>query len=347
MSVNPSPILFPCRTMIAQGASDQRVAAPLNEPFGRWTGWVPLIAFPALVLALRAMLPPWAFMWLLAAAIFAGCKWLTWRQARVSGQVAGNWKRAAAYLLLWPGMEPQEFFARASKPRIQPNEWLGGIAKTLAGIALIRAGARIVTLQHSILGGWLGMIGLVLVLHFGTFHLIALAWQQAGIPVKPIMQRPLASRSLSELWGRRWNLGFRKLSHTWVFQPLQKRYGVAAGTLGAFLFSGLLHDLVISVPAHAGYGLPTAYFLAQGLGVLVERSVRGQSMGVVRGSGPGSRGVGRGIGSRVGGGVGYGVGRGATERLWAALVALGPLCGLFHPWFVVRVIGPFLRAIAG
>jgi alginate O-acetyltransferase complex protein AlgI len=283
-------------------------------------------------------------MWLLAAAIFAGCKWLTWRQARVAGQVSGNWKRTAAYLLLWPGMEPQEFFAEASeKSRIHPNEWLSGIAKTLAGMALIWAGARILNLHHPILGGWLGMIGLVLVLHFGTFHLIALAWQQAGIPVKAIMQRPLVSRSLSELWGRRWNLGFRKLSHTWVFQPLRKRYGVAAGTLGAFLASGLLHDLVISVPAHAGYGLPTAYFLAQGLGVLTERSVNGQSMAVVKGSCPGPVGAGSGFSSEMGGGIR----RGLTERLWVALVALGPLCALFHPWFVVRVIDPFLRAIAG
>ena len=134
------------------------------------------------------------------------------------------------------------------------------------------------------------------------------------------MQRPLESTSLSELWGKRWNLGFRKLSYSLVFRPLQRRFGVVAATLGAFLVSGLIHELVISVPARAGYGLPTAYFLAQGLGVLAERSAVGQRLGW---------------------------GRGIRGRLWAALIALGPLFCLFHPWFVLRVMLPFLHAIGG
>jgi hypothetical protein len=218
-------------------------------------------------------------------------------------------------------MEAQEFFENAAeKKHIPTSEWFAGVGKTLSGIALIWTGARLVSLRHPLFGGWVGMVGLVLLLHFGTFHLIALAWQRSGIPVKPIMQRPLASRSLSELWGKRWNLGYRKLSHTLVFLPLRKRFGLVAGALGAFLASGLLHDLVISVPARAGYGLPTAYFLAQGLGVLIERSQAGRR---------------------------FGLGRGTKGLLWTALIAISPLYALFHPWFVMRVIVPFLSAIAG
>jgi alginate O-acetyltransferase complex protein AlgI len=260
-------------------------------------------------------------MWLLAVAFFAGCKWQTWWEARSAGRVRGNWKRSAAYLLLWPGMDAREFFdVVTKKPRISPSEWFLGIAKTLTGAALVWVGARMVSLGHPILGGWCGMIGLVLFLHFGTFHLLALAWQRTGLGVRPIMQRPLASHSLSELWGMRWNLGFRTLSHTWVFRPLQKRFGPVAATLGAFLASGLLHDLVISLPARAGYGLPTAYFLVQALGVIAERSQTGQR---------------------------FGLGRGVRGWLWTALIAAGPVYVLFHPWFVMRVMVPFLRAIAG
>ncbi|HEV2195281.1 MAG TPA: hypothetical protein VGR55_06845 [Candidatus Acidoferrum sp.] len=91
-------------------------------------------------------------------------------------------------------------------------------------------------------------------------------------------------------------------------------------TLGAFAASGLLHDLAISVPAGAGYGLPTAYFLVQGIGVIAERSKTGKR---------------------------FGLGRGARGWLWIALIAAGPVYALFHPWFVVRVIDPFLRVIAG
>lgn len=302
-------------------ASRANATSRPHEPSHRWLAWAPLILLPALTIAFRSKLVPWAFMWLLAAAIFASCKLLTWWEASSHELAHRNWKRSAAYLLLWPGMQLREFFAVVpQKRRVPPTEWLAAIAKTVAGLGLLWIGARLISLGRPLLGGWAGMIGLVLVLHFGTFHLLALAWQHAGIPVKPIMQRPLASRSLSELWGKRWNLGFRALSHTWVFQPLQKRSGPAIATLGAFFASGLLHDLVISVPARAGLGLPTAYFVLQGCGVIAERSETGKR---------------------------FGLGRGVPGRLWTTLVSIGPLYALFHPWFVMRVIDPFLRAIAG
>lgn len=286
----------------------------------RWIGWIPLILLPLAALMFQDALPAWALMWLLAAGIFAGFKWQTWWDAAAARR-AGAWRRTLAYLLLWPGMDVDEFFEpRAVERRIAPREWLAAIGKTLAGAALIWAAAREIVSRHPIAAGWLAMIGLMLVLHFGTFQLIALAWQRAGINAEPIMQRPMASESLSELWGKRWNLGFRKLSHALVFQPLQKRFGTTAGIVGAFLASGLIHDLVISVPARAGYGLPTAYFLLQGFGALAERSRIGRRLGL---------------------------GRGVRGRLWTVLIAAGPVPCLFHPWFVMRVMVSFLRVIGG
>lgn len=303
----------------AERVPHQTEAPPITGRVPGWIGWAPLILLPLLSVILGAKQRPWVFMWLLAIAIFAGCKWLTWWQERIAG-FAANWKRSAAYLLLWPGMDAQDFLDSArEKPHIQAREWFAAIAKTIAGFALIWAGARVISLDHPMLGGWAGMVGLVLALHFGAFHLTALMWQRKGLPVKPIMQRPLVSCSLSELWGKRWNLGFRALSHAWVFQPLQRRFGTAAGTMSAFFASGLLHDLVISVPARAGYGLPTAYFFLQGLGVMAERSETGKRLGF---------------------------GRGTTGWLWTALIAAGPVYLLFHPRFVMRVMVPFLNAIA-
>ena len=302
-------------------ARPRRARFGAQSSWGHPIAWLPLMVLPLLAIAFCLRSRPWVFLWLLTAAIFAGCKWQTWWEARMAGRVAADWKRNAAYLLLWPGMDTREFFHTAARDRrIPPIEWRAALARTLAGIALLGAGARVVFLGHPMYGGWSGMLGVVLFLHFGTFQLLALAWRRAGLGVKPIMQRPLGSHSLGELWGRRWNSGFRTLSHAWVFEPLQRRFGLTAGTLGAFLASGLLHDLVISFPARAGYGLPTAYFLMQGLGVLVERSPTGQR---------------------------FGLGRGPRGWLWTALVAAGPLYVLFHPWFVMRVMVPFLSAIMG
>jgi alginate O-acetyltransferase complex protein AlgI len=85
-----------------------------------------------------------------------------------------------------------------------------------------------------------------------------------------------------------------------------------------FAVSGLIHDLVISLPARAGYGLPTLYFLLQGAGVTVERSRLGRRLGL---------------------------GQGLRGWLFMAVFLTVPVLGLFHPWFVLRVILPFMQAI--
>src|ERR1700688_1638923 len=134
------------------------------------------------------------------------------------------------------------------------------------------------------LAGWVGMLGIILVLHFRAFHILSLIWQSQGVDARPIMQAPLSAASLSDFWGRRWNLGFRQLTHRLIFRPARTRSGVLAATLLSFFASGVIHDLVISLPARGGYGLPTCYFVLQGLGVLFERSKQGKQLGLSSGT---------------------------------------------------------------
>jgi hypothetical protein len=35
------------------------------------------------------------------------------------------------------------------------------------------------------------MAGLILLLHFGTFHVLSLAWRRAGVNAQPIMRSPV------------------------------------------------------------------------------------------------------------------------------------------------------------
>ena len=175
-------------------------------------------------------------MWLLALAIFAGCKWQTWWDA--PARHVASWQRSAAYLFLWPGMDAEEFLATdTARANVERREWLVPLFRTVAGALLIACAARFISVKHPLCAGWMGMLGIVLVLHFGIFDLISAAWRSAGIRAEPIMRQPRKSQSLGEFWGKRWNLGFRKLSHALVFRPLQKRFGVVAATLGAFLAS--------------------------------------------------------------------------------------------------------------
>ena len=71
------------------------------------------------------------------------------------------------------------------------------------------------------------------------------------------MRMPIGAVSLTDLWSYRWNVAFRDLANPLLFRPLSNRIGVAPATLIAFIISGLLHELVISLPAGAGFGLPT------------------------------------------------------------------------------------------
>jgi D-alanyl-lipoteichoic acid acyltransferase DltB (MBOAT superfamily) len=216
-------------------------------------------------------------------------------------------------------MDPAPFATRDAQPASPAlREWFAATGKNVAGFLLIFFVVPQIAFYSPLAAGWVGMIGATLALHFGTFHLIALGWQSAGIAAQPIMQKPAFSKSLSEFWGRRWNLGFRQLTHDLVFQPLRRPSSPRIALMASFLVSGLIHDLVISVPARAGYGWPTAYFALQGCGVLLERSRFGRRIGVHRG---------------------------IRARLFALICVAAPLPWLFHAPFVSDVILPFLRAL--
>jgi len=263
-------------------------------------------------------LPRWVLMWTVAVALYAGCKWLTYREARRSRGAPDPW-RALGYLLAWPGMDAPAFLYGTDRvPCPRAAEWTAAALKTSLGIALIWIAARLAQPIDPLLAGWTGMTGLMFVLHFGTFHLLSLVWRTIGVDARPVMQNPLRSTSLAEFWGRRWNTAFHELATRFTFRPLRPIVGAAGATLAAFLASGLIHELVISVPAQGGYGLPTGYFVLQGLGLLGERA-------------PGARRL--------------GLGRGWRGRLLTVLVAAGPAFWLFPPVFVRHVILPMLAAI--
>ena len=168
--------------------------------------------------------------------------------------------------------------------------------------------------------GWVGMIGLVMSLHFGLFHVLSCVWRGVGVDARPLMDKPLASATLSEFWGRRWNTAFRDLTHRFMFRPLNARFNAPTAVMVGFVFSGLIHDLVISLPAGGGYGGPTVYFVLQGVTILMQRTKLAKRSGLNRGW------------------KGW-------AFTWAVLILPLPL--LFHPPFVLNVIVPFMKAMGG
>ncbi|HEY2341854.1 MAG TPA: MBOAT family protein [Chthoniobacteraceae bacterium] len=254
-------------------------------------------------------------MWLIAAALFGLAKWRTWRSANSPGFDF----RALAYFFLWPGMDAPAFLARdPAIPRRGKSELLRPLLRLAFGAFLLWVVARRFVRTAPLLAGWVGMFGLILMLHFGIFDLISAGWRRTGVKAEPVMNRRSVSTSLAEFWGARWTRAFRDLARVSIFDPLAPRFGARTATLAVFVFSGLLHELVISLPAAGGYGLPTCYFMLQGGGLLAQNSRWSRRHGLRR-----------------------------SWRGWLFTMACvgPPSFWLFHPLFVRRVILPFLAAL--
>jgi len=88
---------------------------------------------------------------------------------------------------------------------------------------------------------------------------------------------PPLAKSVSDFWGRRWNVWVSAWFRQIIFRPLQNRPVIAL--FAVFLMSGVLHDLAINVPLYMVtgrkyFGWMTLYFLLQAAGILIERKTR-------------------------------------------------------------------------
>jgi hypothetical protein len=270
------------------------------------------------LLPLRSRIPAWAEMWFLAACLFAFFKWLTWTRRSAKNRNTGA-KRRLGFLFGWAGLDVEEFCTPAPfANKVAASEWAVAALKSVCGAALLWGLIPRLRDYPPVVVGGIGFAGVLVFLHFGLFHLLALAWRRSGVGVEPIMRSPLLATSLAEFWGQRWNRAYRRVSFDFFFRPAVSRMGVVTGTLMAFFASGIIHDLVISVPARAGYGGPTAYFVIQGLGLLLERTAAWRRL---------------------------------TSRFpvcgwfYTLVFLIGPVGLLFHEPFLTRVIVPFLEVI--
>ncbi len=285
-----------------------------NRRLSAFWDWLPLAALPsAAIVFWDHAQPRWAWMWTIAFALFGGLKWLSWRQA-ASHQCSTI--RSVAYLIAWPGMNADAFLSH--KVDRQPSGWNLPIAilNCVLGAALL----WLSTLAHQVSArGWMAMIGIIFVLHFGVFAVIASFYQRFRIDAQPIMDFPALSSSLAEFWGKRWNLAFRDLTHKFLFRPLAHHFNGQVAMFIGFLVSGLIHELAITIPAGGGYGGPTAYFLIQALGLSAERSKFGST---------------------------FGLRRGWKGWLFAMFVLVTPVTLLFPEIFIVNVILPSIDVLA-
>jgi len=295
-----------------------------RRPPGDPPTWVAAIVdvAPLFVLTLGALyfaqvLPAWGYMWTLTLSIFGGLKWLMFRRAARDLKPA-LW-RSFSFLFLWPGMNSWSFLdAKKHAARPTLKEWRIAATNTLVGIALIWGCVRLMPENLPIITGWVGMVGLSFTAHFGLFRVAEMVWRSAGVAATPMMLMPVGASSLADFWGRRWNKDFTVLAHELIFGALNRRMDPTRAMVIVFVLSGLIHDVVVSVPSGGGFGLPTAYFLLQAAGLWFERTPYARRAGF---------------------------GRGTLGWLYMAGFTIWAIPLLFHAPFVMNVILPFLEVL--
>lgn len=242
---------------------------------------------------------PLARMTVIVGATLVAMKMITLAFARAEGVTLG--RTATLEFFAWPGMRPSIFTRRRNADVDAAIEIATG------GLLSLTAGAALFVVARGLHSTLLALPALSLMLHFGFFDLLAAVHRWRGVPVDKLFRAPLTSRSLGEFWSRRWNIGFSEMISLVVHRPLRRHASEGVALAGSFLASGLLHELAISVPAGAGYGWPTAYFLLHGALVAIERKMARP---------PG--------------------------QLWTLFWLAAPLPLLFHAAFLRTVIGPLV-----
>lgn len=213
------------------------------------------------------------------------------------------------FFTIWPGMAVDSLMKRQPPTSADVSRFVRGVMFFVAGLAVLVITALGFDRLGPLLSGWLTIAGLLLVVHFGTSEILTCVMRLCGWPVAPLFDRPEASRSVREFWGKRWNGPFIEMDRILFARPLIRRFGAARTTALIFAISGLLHEMAISYPAGRGWGLPMLYFAIQAVAVEAERRTH------------------------------------QSSKPWTWIVVLGPLPLLFHPAFVLALPTELCRLI--
>src|SRR5262245_48608290 len=132
-AIAASPLLLPWLRRIYDWIAANRycfgTTCPVPRRHRRWD-WLPLLVLPGLAFLFRERMADWVFMWMMALALFAGCKWLTYGRA-VAGGVKLGVRGALTYLFGWVGMRPDSFAKRRQNPAPAKAQWIGAVGRLL------------------------------------------------------------------------------------------------------------------------------------------------------------------------------------------------------------------------
>ena len=180
----------------------------------------------------------------------------------------------ASFLFAWPGVTPESFRERRPAQAIEPVRFLAAWARMgLGALSIVLLAVYAPHIPDSILG-IAGIAALLLTIHLGICDVLPWLLRWVGFAVPLLFDRPWAATSLADFWSRRWNLAFIEMNQRLFLRPVYRHLGKRGSRFALFALSGVLHEMALSFPAGAGWGLPLAYFLLQAVLVEVEERFR-------------------------------------------------------------------------
>ncbi|MBT1711999.1 membrane bound O-acyl transferase family-domain-containing protein [Fulvivirgaceae bacterium PWU5] len=221
-----------------------------------------------------------------------------------------------AFALGWFGMRAAPFEQLPGAPLPYGKLMIKGVIRIAIGLALLYFS---MTAEHFAIATTLFvpqlllLVGISMILHFGVLNLSTAAWRAQGADVQELFRSPYKSTSLREFWGKRWNMAFSEMTAQITYRPLKRTMSTEQAMLLSFLLSGLLHEIAISLPVNAGYGLPMLYFTLHASAMLAEaKSTRLQRL----------------------------LRHPILSHIWVMSLLILPLPLLFHSAFMLHVLAP-------
>ncbi len=253
--------------------------------FARTANWLFTIGVVVLVERFSGLEPAGTRMLLLIIAALWGMKSIVLAEVQHRNRYFLSFSSWIMFTVFWLGMRPGLFKPENRKECDDWGKYISkGMTRLFGGGVLIYI-ARLLWISNvwteevrQGLATLLLLSGISLGAHFGALNILAGVWRYAGVRVSSLFRAPQLSCSLAEFWGKRWNLAFSEMTAIAVFRPMKQclvksRFGRTISIVMAFGFSGLLHELAISVPVQSDYGWPLLYFVIHAIGVQLEAYV--------------------------------------------------------------------------
>lgn len=190
-----------------------------------------------------------------------------------------TFKQWFIFATAWAGMRAQVFETLGNPPLPNARPMvIFGLIRLVAGFVIVLLARWLATLSldaslvHIVVSALL-LVGYSFILHFGLLSISAGMWRFSGVNTYFLFKAPAKATSLTGFWSKRWNIAFSEMTSVAIFRPVRNKIGPAGALMLAFAFSGLLHELALSVPVNTGYGLPLLYFVIHGALVLLEKGL--------------------------------------------------------------------------